>query len=436
MLSIMNKYKITSILLLLTIFLSLLPSGNTLYAQTTGCTDVVVRTGDSLSGIAARTLGSVSAYTQIVNATNQAAATDSSYTRIDNANVISVGWKLCVPNAGATSSVNNVARPSTVPSPTPQATEEPQTLESEYGARWDGTGPFPLTIEYLRQQQYPGSDITFEQTLAPGVNYARYLVSYRSEGLKIYAYMTVPNGSKPASGWPAIIFNHGYIPPEIYRSTERYIAYTDAFSRNGYIVFRADYRGHGFSEGEAKGAYGSPDYTIDVLNALASVKQYADADPDRIGMWGHSMGGYITLRAMVVSKDIKAGVIWGGVVANYSDMMTRWNRPTPPTVPQRARRWRQLLMDNFGTPEENPDFWDSLAANSYLTDLSGPLQLHHGSNDEEVPPLFSELLDQQVKAVGGSVEYYTYAGDNHNLSNNLYTALQRSVDFFDQYVKR
>ncbi len=135
------------------------------------------------------------------------------------------------------------------------------------------------------------------------------------KALKQYALLTVPQGEPPATGWPAIIFNHGYIPPEVYRTTERYVAYVDGFARNGYVVFRADYRGHGFSEGEARGAYGNPDYTIDVLNGLASVKRLDYVDPDRIGMWGHSMGGYITLRAMVTSPDIKAGVIWAGVVA-------------------------------------------------------------------------------------------------------------------------
>jgi len=162
----------------------------------------------------------------------------------------------------------------------------------------------------MRARDYPGSDITIEQTLDPGVNYSRYYVSYRSEGLKIYALMTIPNGEKPVTGWPVIIFNHGYIPPEIYRTTERYVAYVDLIARNGYIVFRSDYRGHDQSEGEAGGAYSAPDYTVDVLNAVASMKHCPDADPNRIGMWGHSMGGYITLRSMVVSTDIKAGVIW------------------------------------------------------------------------------------------------------------------------------
>ena len=134
-------------------------------------------------------------------------------------------------------------------------------------------------------------------------------------------------GQKPKTGWPVIIFNHGFIPPAQYRTTERYVAYVDAFARNGYIVFKSDYRGHGSSEGRAAGGYGSPDYTIDVLNAVSSIKRYQDADPNRIGMWGHSMGGSVTLRAMVVSKDIKAGVIWAGVVASYPDLFSKWHRP-------------------------------------------------------------------------------------------------------------
>jgi dipeptidyl aminopeptidase/acylaminoacyl peptidase len=295
-----------------------------------------------------------------------------------------------------------------------------------------------LAIAWARGQKYPGGPITIEQTLEPGANYSRYYASYRSEGLKVYALLTVPNGAKPATGWPVIVFNHGYIPPEIYRTTERYIAYVDGFARNGYIVFRIDYRGHASSEGEASGAYGSPDYTFDVLNAVASIKQYPDADPNRIGMWGHSMGGYLTLRSMVINKDIKVGVIWAGVVGSYPDMLYRWRRPSgqpTPTPSSRGRRWRQELIEKYGTPEENPAFWASISANSFLADVSGPIQLHHGTNDESVPTEMSATLKQQMDQAGKTAEYYVYEGDNHNLSNNFNTAMQRSVAFFDRYLK-
>ncbi len=60
-----------------------------------------------------------------------------------------------------------------------------------------------------------------------------------------------------------------------------------------------------YSPSLARGAYGSPDYVVDVLNAVGAIKQYADTAPPRIGMYGHSMGGYITLRVMVTTRDTK-----------------------------------------------------------------------------------------------------------------------------------
>ena len=295
-----------------------------------------------------------------------------------------------------------------------------------------------MAIQAMRQTPYPGSDIVIEDTLEPGANYSRYYASYQSEGLTIYALLTVPNGEPPASGWPAIVFNHGYIPPSQYRTTQRYVAYVDQLARHGYIVFRIDYRGHDRSEGTASGAYGDPGYTVDVLNAVASLQRFPQADPQRIGMWGHSMGGYLTLRAMVISPDIKAGVIWAGVVASYPDLLSRWHRGSGPTPTPRAtsgRGWRSGWSDLYGTPEENPDFWNAVSANSYLQDISGPIQLHHGTADESVPLEFSEILYQQLQDTGKTAELYTYEGDNHNLSKFFSTAMTRTIEFYDRYLK-
>lgn len=328
-----------------------------------------------------------------------------------------------------------------------------QTLLNTSGENDDRGGPkeelHPLSIEYLRKQEYPGSDVVIEQTLTPGSNYNRYIASYKSDGLKIYALLTVPFGDKPKGGWPVIVFNHGFIPPAEYRTTEKYIDYTDAFSRNGYILFRPDYRGHGNSEGTAAGGYGSSAYTIDVLNAVSSIKRLKDpsnvnsqlliVNAEVIGMWGHSMGGHITLRNMVVNKDVKAGVIWAGVVASYPDLINSWRRTpsvtgTQPLSGGRAG-WRQGLIQQYGSPEDNPEFWSSISANTYLKDISGPLQLQHGTADTSVPVAFSEKLNDQMKKAGKPVELFMYPGDDHNLSNNLYSALERSVAFFDKYLK-
>lgn len=353
------------------------------------------------------------------------------------------GSSIVVPNAGDRQSVSagqiaQVAATATLPPPTAAPTLTPSPTPTPTRTPTSTPTPHPLTIAWLRSQTFPGSEVTIEETLSPGANYHRYLASYRSEGLKIYALLTVPYGERPPTGWPVVIFNHGYIPPAQYRTTERYVAYVDGFAQHGYIVFRSDYRGHGNSEGVARGGYGSPDYTVDVLNAVAAMRAYPDADPDRIGMWGHSMGGYITLRAMVAEQEIKAGVIWAGVVASYQDLLARWRRPTTglsPSPTPRPRSWRSGLVEIFGSPADNPAFWDSISANSFLADLSGPVQLHHGTADASVPVDFSETLYDQIQSAGGVAEFYAYPGDDHNISISFSLAMQRSIVFFDKYLK-
>jgi uncharacterized protein len=294
----------------------------------------------------------------------------------------------------------------------------------------------PMSILAMRQREYPGSEIVIEQELEPGSNYSRYYAYYLSEGLKIYGLLTVPYGEMPPEGWPAIVFNHGYIPPTQYRTTERYIAYVDWLARSGYIVYRIDYRGHDRSEGSPTGAYGNPGYTVDVLNAVSSLQLFPKVNPSKIGMWGHSMGGYLTLRSMVISPEIKAGVIWAGVVASYPDLLTRWRRgPTPTPGAVGSRSWRWNWIEQYGLPDENPDFWYSISSNSFLADLSGPVQLHHGTADGSVPLEFSEILSGQIQQVGKPVELYIYEGDDHNLSNHFSQAMTRSLQFFEQHLK-
>lgn len=298
----------------------------------------------------------------------------------------------------------------------------------------------PLNIDYMRSGSYPGSDIAIEQTLSPGSNFDRYIASYKSDGLKIYALLLVPRGPKPAGGWPVIVFNHGYIPPQSYDPTQRYVAYENAFAEAGYIVFKPNYRGNGKSDGIPTGPYYSPGYTVDDLNAIASIKKYKDVNPDKLGVWGHSMGGNITLRDLVINRtDIKAAVIWGGVVGSYNDLINNWQsrvryQPAPQDLFLR-NQYRQDLIAQFGNPQSNPSFWDSIDPTNYVSDITAPVQLDVGGADQEVPPDFSQNLYNKLIAAGKTAEFYTYPGSDHNISQGFNLAMQRSIAFFDKYLK-
>lgn len=301
----------------------------------------------------------------------------------------------------------------------------------------------PLAIEVMREKSYPGSNIVIEQTLPDGSNYHQYLASYKSDGLKIYALLTVPIGTKPATGWPTILFNHGYIDPAQYQtfpSVGQYASYYPVFSRNGYIVFKPDYRGNGNSQGSPEGAYYSPAYAVDDLNALASIKKYQDVDSNRVGTWGHSMGGNITLRDLVVRpSDVKAAVIWGGVVGTYEDLMFNWQRRVPfrPGPRELALRnnLRSNLVNKYGDPKQNPTFWNLLDPTNFVSDIVVPVQLDVGGSDEEVPVAFSQSLRDKLLKAGKTVEYFEYPNANHNIAQSFNEAMQNSLNFFNKYLK-
>ncbi len=159
----------------------------------------------------------------------------------------------------------------------------------------------PISIDYLRSLNIVSEKVKIEEELADGSNYKRYIASYLSEGNKVYGLLTVPIDNESTKGFPAIIFNHGYIPSTQYQTTEGYVSYVDYLARNGFVVFKIDFRGNGRSEGDPSGSYFSSAYTIDIISALKSLQKFEKVDPKRIGIWGHSMAGNAVLRAMLVS---------------------------------------------------------------------------------------------------------------------------------------
>ncbi len=293
-----------------------------------------------------------------------------------------------------------------------------------------------ITIEYLRDLEISGSEITFEEELAPGYNFHRRLVSYVSDGNKICGLLTIPFAEPPQTGYKAIVFNHGYIPPTEYRTTERYNAYVNYLAASGFVVFKIDYRGHGESEGEPSGSYFSPGYTIDSIAAFKSLQMLDFIDPEGIGMWGHSMAGNVTLRAMLVEPGIKAGVIWAGAVYSYDDFAeygindNTYRPPATPEGSERPRRSRELF-DTYGRPDTRVDYWKAVSLTENIELLQRPLQIHHAEDDPVVNIGYSIGLATALQEHGKEYEFYTYEGGGHNLVSPYFDqAMRRTVEFF------
>ncbi len=248
-------------------------------------------------------------------------------------------------------------------------------------------------IENSGQREFKGGEIKIEETRSKESNFTPYIISYLSDGLKIYAAMNVPNGDGP---FPVILLNHGYYNTQTFQSGDGTSRMATILANNGYLTLASDYRGHGKSEGQGGGH--QPEYAIDVLNLFASVKNIEKADANRVGMWGHSMGGETSLRAIESVNAIKALVLWAPTLGG-------------------GRSSDNSIMEN-------------------LSKINTPISLHQGLSDTEVDPQTSIVLADALKKAGKQLEYFEYEGQDHNFQNLGWDLIsKRTLDFFDKFLK-
>lgn len=292
-----------------------------------------------------------------------------------------------------------------------------------------------LSIAAIRAHPLTPGPITAEQQLPARSGCPTSVVSYRSDGFKIYALMSLPPTPPPAGGYPTLILAHGYINPQSYQTTGTdYAAFIAAYCNAGYLVLKPDYRGNGHSEGVPEGGHFSPAYTYDILNLAASLRSLPQTNPARLALLGHSLGGHVLLRALVASHDlpIKAAILASGVVGSLQDIAYHWPSPVPSDIPP----IRDQVIAQYGSPQQNPAFWHDASAINYVSAIHCPVQINHGTADTVVPIAFSQHLDAALTAAGKPHEFNAYPGGDHQYTNPTIRQefLQNSLTFLRQYL--
>ena len=284
---------------------------------------------------------------------------------------------------------------------------------------------FPWSIEYLRSRTYGGGQIEFLEVMSQNLYFTRYLIRYPSDGLNIYGFANIPGDAGPH---PLILALHGYIDPAIYNTLDYTTHYADALATAGYIVLHPNLRGYLPSDsGENLFRVGM---AIDVLNLIALVQSQsggadplATALPDRIGLWGHSMGGGITTRVLTVSNDVDAAVLYaamsGDEQKNYAAIY-EWSG--------QARG-----LEELNVPIEA---LNRISAMYSFQNIMAPVSIHHGTADALVPLEWSVTTCDQLTALGKNVECIYY----QDMPHTFYGAgdqefIQNTVRFFNQYLK-
>jgi dipeptidyl aminopeptidase/acylaminoacyl peptidase len=279
-------------------------------------------------------------------------------------------------------------------------------------------------IDYLRSRSYGGGTIEFLEVLGQNVYFTRYSIRYPSDGLNIYGFADIPNDQE---NHPVIIALHGYIDPAVYTTLDYTTQYADALATAGYIVLHPNLRGYAPSDsGDNLFRVGM---AIDVLNLIALVQSQSggsdplkNADPNAIGLWGHSMGGGITTRVLTVTDKVKAAVLYaamsGDEQKNYEAI-------------------RQWSGNTRGLDEENipAEPLHRISPMYFFQNITAAVSIHHGLADQLVPVDWSVTTCGQLTSLGKNVQCHYYENMPHTFSGaGNEEFIQDMIRFFAQYL--
>ena len=240
--------------------------------------------------------------------------------------------------------------------------------------------------------------------------------TFSLDGLIQYALLLQSEKGKPDSGWPVVVFNHGF-HPEPYMNGRRtidgvngrpgdyYRQIPQAFARQGFLVVVPDYRGHNDSLGaEFTLQASSPNwYARDVLGIINVLEHNESANMEHLFMLGHSMGAEVTLHAAAALKGrLKGASIWSASVPTAANSVT-----------QQAK----------------------IGAYSQLDNIYSPMNIHHAKNDPTTAFKGSTMIASQLKQLGKPRKLYPYMSTNHLFTGeNLQLAISRDIAFFRRII--
>ena len=304
--------------------------------------------------------------------------------------------------------------------------------------------PPPLSIEELRAQTLD-TRLEFVRSVEGGASFDAHLVSYVSSGLKVHALIAMPRGDKPPGGFPILVANHGHHPdPPRYgitandvdwRPGDYYRAIPELYASMGFLVVMPDYRGHSDSEGleYTDGMLESAYCTADVLALVAALDDIADADLRNVFMWGHSMGGEVTLRALLATDVVKGASLWSSVGGDIWDQAFYYSRYEDPLAADGAEHPKDVVdklhkdiaaLDGFFA-------WEGSEPLQHLDHLKTPIIIHHAIGDRGAAYKWSARLAKELYLRSHRYEFHTYAGDDHLFKGaDIVEAARRDEAFF------
>lgn len=235
---------------------------------------------------------------------------------------------------------------------------------------------------------------------------AEFISFNTSDGIKLNASIIKPFDFDESKKYPVLIYN--YSGPGSQSVTDRWSGPTGLWhqmlAQHGYIIVVVDVRGTGGRGKEFKnlmykklGHWEVNDH-VEAVNYLSTLTY---VDPERIGIWGWSYGGYVSALALMKAADVfKAAISVAPVI--------HW------------KFYDSIYTERFmSLPHLNPEGYENSAVLNYTDKLKGKLLLVHGTSDDNVHFQNAVKLVEKLIAENKQFETMYYPEKDHGISGGM-----------------
>lgn len=255
--------------------------------------------------------------------------------------------------------------------------------------------------------------------------YSGKSVTWKNDGFDVQGWLLAPTKVEPGKTYPMVVNVHGG-PSSAVTARFGTSGYVYDLLKAGYYVFQPNPRGS-FGQGEAFKASNRRDFgggdLRDILAGVDAVEKIAPIDDKRLGVYGHSYGGYMTMWTVTHSQRFKAAVAGAGI-ANWISYYGQ-------------NGIDQWMVPFFGdTAYNDPAIYDQLSPIRAIKAAKTPTFIYVGERDVECPPAQSLEFWHGLKAMGVPTSLVIYADEGHGIrkAEHKTDLSNRIVGWFDKYL--
>jgi dipeptidyl aminopeptidase/acylaminoacyl peptidase len=247
----------------------------------------------------------------------------------------------------------------------------------------------------------------------------------------VHGALLLPAGYKKGKRYPLIVWIYG---------GERGSDFIDSFGLSFGGPFNLQLlatRGYAILFPDSAQHLGTPmlDIAKTVLPGVDRIIEMGIADPDRLGVMGHSYGGYSTLSLIIQTKRFKAAIEADGM----ADLMAAYGQMGEDGAAFQTSITEQGQGLMGGTPWEFRERYIENSPIFFLDRVETPLLIAHGGDDTTVAPFLGDELFVGLRRLGKEAEYAKYRGEGHSPLEwsyaNQMDFCNRMIDWFEKYLK-